>query len=186
MSFQPLLIGVLYTSSLARSIRRAARSRNKGGFLNCRLSSTSCRQNRQPDCLRFHRSIGAYSYQLGTSQAQDPASVDGDDSIRAKRSEASGVIDDVLSRRGNYKDRSVTHSDQGDVLTSYSTNTENRSLISRRLGKCPRDVRQAIKEEKVYVAQFQAQNEHSRDRSSPCRRPLPILISTKTGLYITD
>ena len=24
-----------------------------------------------------------------------------------------------------------------------------------------------------------------RDRPSPCRRPLPILISTKAGLYIT-
>src|SRR5262245_22355526 len=28
----------------------------------------------------------------------------------------------------------------------------------------------------------QAQNKHSRDRPSPCRRSLPILISTQTGL----
>src|SRR5947208_14714191 len=44
----------------------------------------------------------------------------------------------------------------------------------------------------VCSAQVQAQNEHSRrrqglkDRPSPCRRPLPILISTKAGLYITS
>ena len=41
----------------------------------------------------------------------------------------------------------------------------------------------------VCSAQVQAQNKHSRElkmeRPSPCRRPLPILISTKAGLYIT-
>ena len=44
-------------------------------------------------------------------------------SIRARRSAAAGVIDDVLFRRGNYKDRSTAHSDQGDVLTSVCRRT---------------------------------------------------------------